>query len=277
MANSSLNWFGNRARVGLGGATGGSFSKFQMDLSPKYQIGWPIFGPNGDVYHYSQFGANTNRGVLVATDVSESAVVDTDNAIIAPASAVSVADQPNIKPGALGSFYVQITLASVTTNLYSGGKFITTDDTGEGYTYDILGNTATDVPATGSFLMTIAQPIQVAVDTTTDFSIAASRYVNLELATAGTDECVSGVSCSTVVIATAPFAVIQSKGIVGILQDGTIALGDIVTLSDGVAGAAQALGGGDTIATDLISEPIIGYCYDPGDTTGHGSFVINLE
>lgn len=274
MAIDANSYFSIAAN-GQGAATAGGFNKFQLDATPKFPLGFQIVGADGSIYRYAHMGAATNRGVVVAQDVSETSVVDTDNVVIAPASAVAVADQPNIKPGALGSFYVQLTLAAVTSNQFRGAKFITTDDTGEGYTYDVIGNTATDTPATGDIRLTLAQPIQVALDTTTDIAIRGSQYSDLELATT-TDECVAGVTCSTTTTAL-PYAWIQTKGVCGILQDGTIALGDVITLSDGTAGAVQALGGGGTDVTDVISEPILGYCVDPGDSTGHGSFKINLE
>lgn len=275
MALNSLSRFSLNF-IGQGGATAADFDKFGVHSSPKHYLGFPIFSGAGDIYRYAQAGADTNRGLLVSTDKSETSVVDTDNVIIAPASAVAVSDE-TMKPGAIGSHYVEITLASVTANMYAGGKFVTTDDTGEGYTYDILGNTATDNPATGNFRLTLAQKLQVALDTTTDFAIFANPFNDVEGATAGTDEFPVGVTCANLTTASTAFGWLQTKGIVGILQDGTINLGDVVTLSDGVTGAVQTAAGGGTDIADIITEPVVGYCLDPGDNTGHGVFKINLE
>lgn len=275
MAIDANSYFSNQASVGMGGATAGTFNKFDLHATPKYALGFKVEQADGSVYRYAHMGAATNRGLLVAQDLSETSVADTDNSVIAPASAVAVAGE-TLKPGALGSTYVQFTLASATANQYRGGKLIVTDDTGEGYTYDIIGNTATDDPATGDIRIRLAQPLQVALDTTSDVSIRGNQYSNLEGATAGTDEVPAGVTCSTTTAAL-PYGWIQTKGIVGILQDGTINLGDVVTLSDGVTGAVQTLGGGGTDVADIITEPIVGYCVDPGDNTGHGGFKIDLE
>lgn len=265
MAIDSSSYSSNQASVGMGGATAGQFDKHELHATAKYPLGFKVEQADGSVYRYSHMGAATNRGVVVSQDLSESSVVDTDNVVIAPASAVSVSDE-TAKPGAINSHYVEITLASVTANQFRGGKFVTTDDTGEGYTYDILGNTATDNPASGTFRLALAQKLVVALDTSTDFAITGPMYGNLETATTGTDEAPVGVTCSTTTSAL-PFGWIQSKGIVGILQDGAIALGDAVALS--TAGNVK-------VAADFNS-PIIGYCVDPGDTTGHGTFKINLE
>lgn len=265
MAIDSNSYFSNQASVGLGAATAGSFNKFDLHATPKYALGFKVEQADGSVYRYSHFGAATNRGLLVSQDISETSVVDTDNAIIAPASAVAVPDQTQ-KPGALGSNYVEITLAAVTANQYRGGKFVTTDDTGEGYTYDILANTATDNPASGNIRITLAQPLQVAVDTSTDFAIMGNPYSDLEAATS-TDEFPAGVSCSTSTTAL-PYGWIQSKGVVGVLQNGSVTQGDVLVVAAS-GGAAETQTG--------YTQPVIGFCTDPGDTTGQMIAKINLE
>lgn len=265
MAIDANSYFSNQASVGMGGATGGSFNKFDLHATPKYALGFKVEQADGSIYRYSHFGAATNRGILVSQDISETSVVDTDNAVIAPASAVAVTDETQ-KPGALGSTYVQLTLASVTANQFRGGKFVTTDDTGEGYTYDILANTATDTPATGDIRLKLAQPLQVALDTTTDISIMGNPYSDLEAATS-TDEFPVGVSCSTTTSAL-PYAWVQTKGTVGVLQNGTVTQGDILVVS---------ASGGAAETQTAYTQPIIGFCTDPGDTTGHMIAHINLE
>lgn len=246
----------------------GAFDKFAKDATPKYPCGYKVETACGDVYRYCHFGADVNRGVLVSQDLSESSLADDDNHVIAPASCVTKTD------GTVGSYYLEATLTA-TVDQYAGAKLLTTDDTGEGYTYDILGNTATNDPATGNIRIHLAQPLQVALDATTDISIRGNRYANLEIATT-TDEVVAGVTCSTMDVSEQAWGWVQTKGQVGILQDGTIALGDMVALSDGTSGAVHVIGGGGTLATDL-TEPLIGFCSDPGDSSGHGGFVINLE
>lgn len=265
MAIDANSYFSNQASVGLGGATAGQFNKFDLHATPKYNLGFKVEQADGSVYRYVHTGAATNRGQLVSQDISETSVVDTDNVIIAPASAVSVSGE-TIKPGAIGSTYVEITLASVTLNQYRGGKFVTTDDTGEGYTYDILGNTATDDPASGTFRLSLAQKLQVALDTTTDFAIMGNPYSDVEAST-GTDEFPVGVLCSTTTSAL-PYAWAQSKGVVGLLQVGNVTQGDVLVVSN-TAGGAEVM--------SIFTQPIIGFCTDPGDTTGHMIAKINLE
>lgn len=264
--------------IGLGGATAGQFNKFEMHATPKYPLGFKVETADGKVYRYAHFGANTNRGVLVATDVSETQVADTDNAIIAPASAVSVADE-SMKPGAIGSHYIQFTLASATANQFAGGTLVTTDDVGEGYSYDIEGNTATDNPATGDIRIKLVQKLQVAVDNTTDVSICANPWHDVEVATTATDAIVCGVSCSTVVAATAPYAWVQTHGPCGVLQDAVLpTVGDSVQLSPLTNGAVGIFGGTAAGSIGVMNKQVIvGRCMDIGDSTGHSVIDLKLE
>lgn len=267
MAVSTNSYFHN-ALPGIA-QLGGAFNKFASDTSPKYAVGTRVCVGEGDVYVYSHFGAATDRGLLVAQDLSESAVVETDNVIIAPASAVTTTD------GTAGSRFIEITLASVTADMFAGGYLHTTDDTGEGYCYRIKGNTATNDPASGNFRLELYEPLAAAVTSDTDFAITGSMYANLEGATAGTDYAIAGVSCATQ--AAADYGWVQVAGVATVLQDGTIAAGDMLTLSDGVTGAVQTAAGGGTAITDLVAEQIVGYALFAGDNTGHVGVKLSIE
>jgi len=267
---------GSQKKTGIGASLSGNFDKFQMDVTAKYEVGALIETANGDRFRYAQFDADTNRGVLVAQDFSQVSVVDTDNVVIAPASAVAVSFEP-MKPGALGSTVAQVTLAARTLNQFAGAKLIITDDTGEGYTYDIVGNTATDTPASGDIYIFLKQKLQVALTTTSDLSIIANRWNNLEVATFGTDGVVSGVTCAQMVVGTAAFGWVQTKGICGVLQDVTVpGVGAPVQLSAATSGAVAASFLAGTVGL-LLKTRIVGYCVDAGDSTGHTSVDLILE
>lgn len=235
---------------------GASFNKFENSATPSFSVGTRVCVGESE-YVYSHFGAATNPGLLVSQDLSESAKVDSDNIIVAPASANTTTD------GTVGSHFIEITLASVTADQYAGGHLVITDDTGEGYTYRIKGNTATGNPVTGNFRLELVEPLKVAVGATSDFSIIGSKYANLEGASA-TDAAVAGVSCTS--MTAAYYGWIQVRGPVGVLTDGTVTLGSVVTLSDGVTGAVQT--------QDAYTEMPVGYVLDVGDDTGYSQ--INL-
>lgn len=267
--------FGSAAAVGVP-QVASEFNKFEMHKSPRFQIGHKIEDANGNVYRYAHFSADTNRGVLVSPDISESGLDDTDN-MVTLASAVQTAGD-----NAIGSKFVEMNvsaLASVLLNDYAGGRLLITDDTGEGYTYDVLGNTAKGDPAADLVRVALKQKLQVALDNTSDVAIVPNVYSNLEISTS-TDFYCAGVTCATMDVSEASYGWIQTKGVVGILQDGAIAVGQPVQLSDGTSGAVQIFGGAvasAVAAADLTTEPIIGYCVMAGDSSGHGAFKINLE
>ena len=264
----------NESRVPYGAVgvpqVGGAFDKFEMHATPKFNLGFKVETADGKIYRWAYFGADTTRGVLVASDLSESSLVDTDNAVIDSASCVDTTD------GLIKSKHIQLTVASVTLDMFAGGVLITTDDAGEGYTYDIVGNDATDATATGDTRIQLAQPLQIALTSSSDVLIMGNQYNNLEIATT-TDAGLAGVTCSVIDQSEAPYGWIQTKGRVGILTDGTVTVGGIVTLSDSTSGAIHAIGGGGTDVSDIITEPIVGYATVDGDSGAQSGVIMNLE
>lgn len=243
---------------------GSHFDKYKQDSSARYPVGYKIETACGDVYRYAHFSEDVDRGVLVSQDISESSSRDGDNIVVAPASAQTTSD------GTLGSRFLEMTLASITADQFAGGKLVVTDDSGEGYTYDIVGNTATGDPASGNIRIELVRGLAVALDATSDTALIGSKYANLEIATAGTDYFVAGVSCASIDVSDKPFGWVQSKGVVGILQDNAVSNGDQVCISDSVSGAVKA-------QDSVTDEAKVGNCIDTGDSTGHGTFDINVE
>jgi len=244
----------------------GDFDIFEMHSNPRYAVGTRIRRQDGNEFVYSQFGADTTQGLLVAQDISESGVVETDNIVIAPASAANTND------GTIGSKFVQITLASTTTDQYLGGYFTITDGTGIGYVYRIKGNTAVDVPASGDFRLELHEPLQVALDATSDINITGSLYANLEVATAATDIVIPGVSCSNMDVSVADYGWVCVKGVWCISVDSTaITLGDMVALSADVSGNIYEVNDAGTGGQTINDEEIIGVALDTPDDN---SFVL---
>lgn len=251
---------------------------YRLDATPKYPLGFAVSRADGSRYRYAQFGAATNRGVLVSQDVSETSIPDTDNGIAGSVttSATSTA----------GSRYVEITMAGVIANQFAGGYFTTNDDTGEGYTYRIKGNSATGSGVDGigvaatTYILVLYDPLVASLDGTTDYSIIGLPWNDVEVATRATDSVLSGVSQRTSTAAL-PFAFVQTAGVCTVLQDIHVpAIGDPVMLSPLTAGSvAKYFGLGSNGATDVAVEGaqfVIGYCVDAGDSTGHTVIMLNL-
>lgn len=247
---------------------------FAIDDLPKYPIGQGFTRADGAKFRYGYVGSATNRGVIVAQDYSESSEDDTDQIIIAPSSTYQMPDEPNgTYPGSINSRYVVVTLASVTADMFAGGYMHTTDDVGEGYTYRIKGNTATDDPASGKIRLHLYDKLQVALTATTDHAITGNLFANLEVAGTTTDGIAVGVTCASLT-ATEPYGWIQTYGVATVLCDTAGTSGMNAQISQSVAGsyAPASLDG-----TASHNYTIIGTIITPGDTTGHGAIFLKLE
>lgn len=248
---------------------------YSLHALPKYQIGFRIARQDGSVFRYAQFGAATNRGLLCSQDISETGIADTDNGIVSPASALVTTD------GTIGARFIEVTMSSVTLNQFMGGYLVTTDDTGEGYTYRIKGNTASGYNGSTKYRLELHDPLQVAVDNTTDYAITGCLWNDIEACTNATDNIPCGVSTATTTAAL-PFSFVQTWGIVGILQDANVpSIGDAVIASPLTAGAVGLYFGGTagttiTGAQSLLQDHVIGYCIDQGDSTGASTIMLEL-
>jgi hypothetical protein len=226
----------------------------------KRPLGFKVEDAQGNIYRWCHFGATTTQGKIVSQDLDESGVVDSDGVIIAPASVTIAGDN------AVGSRFVEITLASVTLNQYAGGKFIVTDDTGEGYTYNIVSNTITTDPATATFRLELDRPLVVVLAADSDFAILGSRYGNLEPAST-TDIDVVGVSMAS--MAAGDYGWVMTKGQAGVLDQGTTTIGTEVMIGS-TAGSVT-----DILATTVLAS--VGVCIVAGDNTGYAGIRFNLE
>lgn len=245
---------------------GGGVNLYDSSTECKLPVGQLFIRGDGAKFRYAHFGATTAAGQLTSQDISESTVADTDNSVIAPAAAVAVAGE-NIQPGDIGSHYVQFTLAAATADMLAGGYFHTTDDTAEGHVYRVKGNTATDDPATGDIRIELYDPIQVAMDATTDVIVTGNLYANLEPSTT-TDTFAAGVAM--VVQAAADYGWVQTAGVATVQTEGTVVLGSGVITAPTDAGAVAP-----AVETDILER--VGVCLVVGDDTGFSSIKLTLE
>jgi hypothetical protein len=235
-------------------------SQFDKHTKPKHAIGTQMTTIDGRGFRYAHFGADTNAGLLVSQDLSESSLLDVD--IVAPASANTTTD------GTIGSKFVQATEAAVTANQFAGGYLSTEDDTGEGFTYFIKGNTATNDPVTGDIRIELVDPIQVAVVAATTGNILGSQYANLEAANT-TDIAASGVSCSTMDVSDKAYGWVQTKGIATVGTDGTLVIGSGCIIAADAGELAPA------VETDILER--VGVCYQVAADTEHSVVKLTLE
>lgn len=257
---------------------------FATDVTQKYPVGQGVQGAGGEVYRYCSFDAAVAAGKLVGPNLTNILKSITTTAPVA--TVVTVQAEYPILPNTVGSHYIQVTLASITVNQYQGGKIIIAANSGLGYTYDIRFNTATGTLASGAVNIQTVQPLQVSLSPNSSIIISPSKYNDCVAAQSGTlnNYVVNGVVMGNPggnSGATNIFGFVQTKGVVGCIEDATIAIpaGAPVTVSKVTSGSYSLYGNVTTTAgggTQLF--PPIGYSASPNGTSGGlGAINIDLE
>jgi hypothetical protein len=255
-----------------------NFDIFDSSSTPKFALGHMIEIQDGRRLRYASFGYGVSQNRCVSMDLSESQAALNCVTVVAPASAATTTD------GTAGSKHVEGTMASVGGSTWAGGYLVVTAGTGRGYTYRIKGNTVTglpDGPASGNVRIELYDPIQTTLTADSDVIVVGQRFSNCEHTTYATDMLVAGVTTRAHVLGN--YGWVQTRGPIGILEEGTIPQGSLVVPSDGVDGAVAQMGNyvSSTDILDVAQMPIIGYCSDPGaDTTAEGTtaaIVVTLE
>ena len=232
----------------------------QIDATQKFALGTRFRRQDGNEYAYGYSSAGAAVGKLMASTFASASLTLSSNNCIAPTSAIAVAGD-TVKPGAVGSKYVEITLASVIANQFAGGYLTVGSGTGLGQTFRIRGNTATNNPATGNVRIEFYEKITVALDATSDVLITGNPFADV-IVKDGTNYVTAGVSVSTTTT-TKPYGWFLTKGITGCLQDDTtlaLAVGKGVAPSASVAGAVVSVGNAATDYLTLRGLQVIGEC-----------------
>ena len=238
-----------------GHAIGGSPDLYLTPTVPDYAVGTKLECSDGRVWRYGYFIAGVAAARLCAVDYSEASETAALDGIATAA--------------AIGATEVILSSATLnqTKNAHAGSYLLIEDDAGEGYLYPILAN---DVGASDAVTFYLAVPLQVALTSASDIQLVGCPYHNLIIGSP-TDSLVRGVTMGAP--SAADFGWIQTRGLAAVLADvsaGTAAIGTICSLSDGVNGAVQPLGGSATPATtDFVTEPLVGQFATVGTDGAH--------
>lgn len=178
---------------------------------------------------------------------------------------------------AIGSYQVEVDTRAVAmfggsagiiaANRLSGGYLVINDDTGEGYRYRILSNT--EGTASAKVTLTLAEPLKVALDTTSDVIITGSVYDSVVLGTAAL--CPLGVAMVPSTAATnsrTEYLWIQTAGVASV----RITTGTSVAI--GVNVVADATGG--IKIAGAVTDPLVGVALAT-DTTATGKIPVMLR
>ena len=244
--STSTNYFSN-AIIGVP-QVGADIDVHQVDLTPRFQVGFGFERADGNKYRYCHFGADTNRGLLVSQDMNETNV---KTPIIHVGSTVANNTRPEgeiIDPNAIGSHYIQCSMTAV-AHQFAGAYASVASATGLGYTYRVKDNTATGTPKAGEIYLELYKPIVVAVDSNTGFQVVGSLYSDLEGMTT-TDRIAAGATVSGV--SDTNYAWICTKGVTSILQDASIGTDGLVAYSStNTTGAVSYIATGALLSREV--------------------------
>lgn len=259
MALDSAGYYSNSIQGAPG--SGADVNLYDTHAAPKFNLGYKIDRADGNIYRYCHIGTATNAGNLVGPTQASGGATYNAVTVVAPASAVGVPQEYPILAGQVGSHYVEVTVAGIAANKYKGSYLITTRGTGVGDTYRIIGNTATDTPATGNLRIQLAEAIKVAFTVNTGTIISTSQFTDLTVS-ATTSTTVTGVLMSTTT-ALLPYAWVCTRGIQGCTEDATSTpvAGAMAGASRTTAGAYSTLviGSSTSVLTTSFSAPFIGW------------------
>ena len=257
MANDSYAYFTNSMAGQMN--VGSEINLTQVDATPKYPVGQGIIRGDGNVYRYGYSSAGVAAGKACGPTLASAQVLTTTGVKSITASASLAGD--TIAVGAAGSRFVQITVSAITANVFRGGYFIIDSGSGAGYSYRIAGNTATGNPVAGDFRLELKEPLAVTLYTSTKWIIVPCLWNDMGACETTTNIVFAGVAMGTTTT-TKPYGWFCTKGVVGVLQSGTITAGQSIALS-ATAGAVMYAGfGGSTVAL-LQGIDAIGVCISP--------------
>jgi hypothetical protein len=201
--------------------------KFTMDDGREFVYGrcGAVAGVNGRMYSAEAVIANHGgTGLAVATELT-------------------------------GDRVVAVTLGAtlVTENQYAEGYLVVVNDTtaiaAAGSTYKIAGHPAAD--ASVAVNITLKDPLWEGIGADSTVCLVRNPHAAVVINPAANDAALVGIPLRD--LTALYYGWFQTRGICGCLQDGAIVNGDVVAVSDGVAGAVQPI-----TATQAIDEVEVG-------------------
>jgi hypothetical protein len=203
---------------------------YYTSVTPQATVGSRYDSADGRSYRYVQFGSTTN---LVAGNLVQ--------------GAVSTANHQNIAPTAnagTGSYVVTVTLGATaaTVGQYANGYLsVVTGTSHLGWTYSIVSNSA--APSSGTqCLITLAEPLQVALLTTDTVSLTPNPYTNVVQMPTTSQGIPVGVALTAGTINW--YGYVQTRGPASVLSDATTAaIGTSVQPSTTTAGSVTQTAG----------------------------------
>ena len=234
---------------------------FTVDTVIKYPLGTKLERADA-IYRYVEFGGATAAGDLCTAEGPDGAHDNLD-----PTGTGTAYGTAGVAAGdTIISIADSITLVA---DEYAGGSLVIEADTGAGYRYRILRNSAEASNAS----VEIQDGLAVAIDSTSDVKLVKSLYK--EIVEAPTSQAAAYVGFSQAIGADGSFGWVCTRGPTAALEEAStdpIVVGDMVTRSDETAGAIE---GHDE--DDSVNRVIVGRCMDVSADTEFALVFAMLE
>lgn len=233
---------------------------YAVSTTPQCSIGTYMETDDGRGFRYVKNGAVAT----VAGKVYQGPAEDTTN--LAPSGGLS------ISAAAIGA--TQITLTSsityATANGLAGGFVSVNVGTGVGQMFKIAGNTA--VTGAAGMVITLEDPIRVALDTSSKITLRVSIFNGVVVAPTTMTNSIVGVAVNVIPATTATtsyYGWIQTHGICSCLETGTGTCGTALgVLQGGTAGS---------LAPAIAGTPILAYACGTVVTTEYGTVFLVIN
>lgn len=185
-------------------------------------LGVKAGSPDGREYRYGLAGATA----LAVGKLTQQPTAEANHQVIAVQAAA-----------ALGATTVSVTLGATaaTVNQYAGGYLTIQDSVGAGSSYLISGHPAAALSTT--LVITLAEPLTLALTTATKCSLIVHSYSNMIIAATGIVSQINGVP--GIAVTAANYGWFQVEGVASVLGNGTPAQGTGVISSVTTAGATD--------------------------------------
>lgn len=229
---------------------------FANNTTAQMPVGTYVETADGRGFRYSKIGAVATA----AGKLYQSAAADAVNLTPVGGLGVSAAQ-------AIGDTSVTISTSTTLTANQLAGSYLITDVTpGQGYTYLIAGNTATTA-AVGA-VITLSDPLKVALTTASKVVVAQHPYLNVVVYPTTATGMAAGVAQN--VISAASFGWLQTFGITNVLS------GVATGITAGVPVApSTATAGAVTVATAVL--PTIGWAVQAFTATEYQGVYLDLH
>lgn len=197
---------------------------FTSSSTANTQLGAQASTGDGRTFRYAQAGAVA----FVPGKLYQSSAEDTTNY-----------ENLAVAAAAIGATTVTTTTtATITANYLAGGFMAVSVTPGQGYIYQIAGNTAATAAA---FSITLTDPILVALTTSSRIDLYPTPYSNLVVNPTTATSAAKGVAVYPVAIS--GYGWVQVGGAANVLAQGTVVVGTQVAASSTTAGAIVATSG----------------------------------